>query len=307
MHLLALLPLRLLYGLSDILAFLARRVMRYRLKVVRKNLRNSFPEKSPRELRKIEKAFYRDLTDSIVETIKLLHISDEELKRRVEVSNPDEMERIAAENPFIILYLGHYGNWEWVPATTLSLKSPKIMGSLYKPLRDKLIAPLMMKMRDRLGIRLIPSRQAYRRLLEMKAEGEPFMIGFIADQRPVGGPFNHWTTFLNQPTAFLGGAETIGNRIGAKYLYLEMEKTKRGHYRLTYKEMEPSQTPAEDFPYTRRYFEMLEQTIRREPAYWLWTHNRWKATPSDAVIAHHAPAEKPSGKTSPKAEAEISD
>ena len=29
---------------------------------------------------------------------------------------------------------------------------------------------------------------------------------------------------------------------------------------------------------TRRFFQMLEETIRRNPPYYLWTHNRWKRT-----------------------------
>lgn len=277
LSLLASLPLGLLYGLSDFLAFLAHKVVGYRLKVVRKNLRNSFPEKDEKELRKIEAKFYRHLCDCIVETVKLFHISDDQLRRRVKVTNPEFIAEMASQHQCIILYLGHYANWEWVPALTLDVKNPKIMGSLYKPLRSKISERITKELRNRLRIKLIPTRQAYRDLLKMKADDETFMIGFIADQRPLGQPLNHWTVFLNQDTAFVTGGETIGDRIGAKYLYLDIEKTKRGHYALTFRDMQPVGGINSDYPYTRLFYDMLEQTIRREPAYWLWSHNRWKA------------------------------
>lgn len=285
LKLVAMLPLRLLYSVSDFLSFLAHRVLRYRVKVVRKNLRNSFPEKSDKELRDIEKGFYRHLGDVIVETVKLLHISDRQLKKRVVVTNPEFVERVIAENPSVVLFLGHYANWEWVPITTLWVDSDITMGSLYKPLLSQPMDRLTHTMRDRLHIRLIKSREAYRRLLEMKREGEKFMIGFIADQRPLGQPLHHWTEFLNQPTAFVAGGETIGDRVGAKYVYLEMKKIKRGYYSITFKDMDISPDDTSDFPYTRKFFEMLEETIRQAPSYWLWSHNRWKARPASQLPA----------------------
>lgn len=276
---LATLPLGILYGIGDFLAFVAHRIIHYRVGVVRKNLRNSFPDKDERELRKIESQFYRHLGNVIVETVKLLHISDRQLKRRVKVTNPEFVRKVIDENPSIILFLGHYANWEWVPAATLSVGEGITMGSLYKPLLSKPMDRLIGKIRERLGITLIKSREAYRRLLEMKRDGERFMIGFIADQRPLGQPLHHWTEFMGQPTAFVTGGETIGDRIGAKYLYLDMRRIKRGYYSMTFKEMEISPEDNSDYPYTRLFYRMLEGSIREAPPYWLWSHNRWKAKP----------------------------
>lgn len=277
----ALLPLWLLYLLGDCLTFIAYRLLGYRVDVVRKNLRNSFPEKSERELKTIERDFYRFLGEVIVESVKLTRIRRSNLKRRVRVTNPELVERMAAESPAIILYLGHYCNWEWVPAAILSLHAPRIMGSLYKPLHSAIMDKVMLAIRSRIGIELIPSKTAYRRLLEMKREGESFMIGFIADQRPLGQPLNHWTTFMHQPTAFVTGGETIGTRVGAAFLYLDMRQVKRGFYELTFREMEVSPEDTSEFPYTRLFFRMLEDSIRRAPAFWLWSHNRWKAKPPE--------------------------
>lgn len=275
LHVVALFPLWFLYGCSSALSFVAHRIVRYRLKVVRKNLRNAFPSKSRKELRKIERRFYRHLCDIIIETIKLLHISDSQLEKRLKLENTELIYNIADSNRPIILFLAHYCNWEWVPAVTLTLSRPKKMGALYKPLRNKVMNRVTLRLRSRFDSVCIPVKSAYRTLVEMRRQSPSFMIGFIADQRPLGINIKHWTEFLNQRTSFFAGGETIGDRINARYVYLDMERTGRGRYTMTFKEIKPLED-GEEFPYTRSFFRMLEQTIELRPAFWLWSHNRWK-------------------------------
>lgn len=273
----AMLPLGALYAASDAISFVLHRVIGYRRDVVRKNLRNSFPDKSDKELRRIEREFYRHLCDTIVETVKLLHISDSEIKKRVSVKGESAVfEALKGQHP-VILYLGHFGNWEWVPAMRMVLNEPEIMGALYKPLHNKVADCVTQKIRDRLDIVHIPHNSAYRRLLEMRGASASFMIGFIADQRPLGGNLKHWTTFMGQPTPFMAGAETIGSRVNAHYLYVASEKTRRGHYVLNFQKIEVDPDDKDEFPYTRQFYRLLEESIRKQPEYWLWSHNRWKA------------------------------
>lgn len=278
---LALMPLGLLYGLSDVISFLLHRVIGYRLKVVRKNLRASFPEKTEKELYKIERDFYRHLCDCFAEIVKMLHISDKEVFKRIKLKNEGLVHELLKGGHPIILYLGHFGNWEWVPAMTLMLDEPKKMGALYQPQHDKVMDDLMIKIRSRFNLICIQKSRAYRYLLEMKRETPSFMIGFIADQRPLGSHHKHWTWFLDQPTAYMAGGETIGERVGAHYLYVEARKVKRGHYVLEFKKMEPDPEDKDEFPYTRKYFRMLEESIRENPPFWLWSHNRWKSKPEE--------------------------
>lgn len=280
LHLMALLPLRILYGISYVLAFVAHSVIRYRLKVVRRNLQLCFPEMTPKERKAIERKFYLNLCDVIVETIKLLHISDSQLHRRVELRNTDLVKSIAERGEPIILFLAHFGNWEWVPSLTLQLNEPKEMGALYKPLRNKVMNRVSLRLRARFKSQCIPVKTAYRTVVEMRRQSPSFMIGFIADQRALGVSLKHHTVFFGQETAFYAGGETIGDRVNARYVYLDVERERRGYYTLTFREIDPQEDKSLaqcDFPYTRRYFQMLEQSIRRQPYLWLWSHNRWKA------------------------------
>lgn len=275
----ALLPLSILYLFSDFACFVLHKLVKYRVKVVRKNLRNSFPEKSEKELRKIENKFYQHLCDCFIEAIKLLHISDRQLKKRVQVDGLEILTENAERKQSTIFYLGHYGNWEWVPAITLWFEGDSVLGDLYKPLHNKLMNRVTGRLRSRFSSITIPVRTAYRKLLQLQREVNSVVIGFIADQRPVGQPLNHWLEFLNQPTAVMVGGETIGDRIKADYVYACMQKVKRGHYLLKIQRMEKDKYDDKPYPYTRMFYSMLAESIRNAPPYWLWSHNRWKSTP----------------------------
>lgn len=275
LRLVALMPLRMLYLLSDGIYLLLYRLAGYRRKTVRENLARSFPEKSRKELKEIERRFYHHLCDCIVESIKLLHISDREIDRCVEVENSDLVEQLAADNRPIILFLGHYGNWEWVQAIARHYKRPAVSGEIYRPLHSKAMDRVMQTIRSRFGNLLITQKQAFRTLLRMKQEGTQYIVGFIADQRPNSKSLNHWTSFLHQETAYSAGGDEIGRRIDAHFLYLEVTKPRRGHYRMSFRPIVPDH-PQAPYPYTLQFMKMLEETIRQAPEYWLWSHKRWR-------------------------------
>ena len=132
-----------------------------------------------------------------------------------------------------------------------------------------------LKLRGKFGGESIPMRATLRRIVQLKREQRPTMIGFISDQRPSGRILHHWTDFLGQDTPYVVGGETVGNHVGAKFVYLDVEKTSRGHYRMTFLPVVPDSSDNGPDPYTREFMKMLEKTIYRAPAYWLWSHRRW--------------------------------
>ena len=277
----ALLPLRLLYIASDIIAFMMRRMMRYRRKVVRDNLASCFPEKSHAERAAIEKEFYRSLADNIVETVKLLSISHRAMRRRVVVTNGHLVDEIAATGRPIILYLGHFGNWEWMPAMTYYYSSAILNGHIYKKMHDPAADAVMHRIRSRFPSQGIELKRALREILAMGRKGAPMMVGFISDHRFNNVQRRHSTMFLNHETPYYVGGEAIGSKIGAEFLYLDVEKTGRGHYRLTFVPITPD--PAVENSVTIKYMELMEATIRRQPPYWLWSHRRWLPKPSKDI------------------------
>ncbi len=269
------LPFPVLYAISDFFCFLMHRVAGYRRKVVRKNLRNSFPEKSAAELRSIEDAFYHHLCDCFVETIKLLHVSDDEMNERVKVHGGDLIDELAKDGRSFIFFLGHYGNWEWIQKVMWHYTAKRVNTVIYRPVKDKVFDEVMHVIRSRFNTEQIPQKRAVKTLLRYNSEGNPFVVAFISDQRPNSTHLHHWTTFLNQETPYAVGGEEIGRHVGAHFIYLDIEKPSRGHYDVTFREMAPAEGDHE-YPYTISFLRMLEESIKRNPHCWLWSHNKWK-------------------------------
>jgi len=275
MRLLAGLPLSFLYLLSDIAYPLLYYIIRYRRRLVRENLRYAFPEKSQQELVGIEKAFYRNLCDVFIEAFKCLNITDEEMRRRVEILNTELPERLASEGKNIFMLLGHMGCWEWYQEVGERYSNPRKGAEIYKHIENRYFSSLMHEIRSRWNTTQIEMKQTVRTMLQWNAEGEPFLCGFISDQRP-DTKVKDVVTFLNQQTWYAPGAEELARKVNAELVYLDAEKTSRGHYRLTFKEIKPNEEEnLSRYPLSRCFWRMLEQNICRQPEIWLWSHNRW--------------------------------
>lgn len=281
LHGIARLPFRLLYLLSDLLNFILFKVVRYRLKVVRTNLRNSFPEKSTTELRGIERDFHRWFCDLVLETIKTLTITPAELEQRISVEGTDVLKTCFERGTSVILVMGHWGNWELGGARFSQLPYHKL-NVIYHPLEDPRFDRLFIRMRTRLGNGLYPMKETVKCMLRDK--GQVTATAFIADQTP-SPQHAYWTTFLHQATPVFRGTGTIAKKLDRPVIYLGIDRPSRGRYVMRFELLvpEPGNTTAEHISelHTRR----LEADIRRRPAIWLWTHRRWKHRPPELNTA----------------------
>lgn len=267
------LPLGALYLFADFITPILYYVIKYRRKVVRTNLTTSFPDKELKEIIDIEKKFYLYLADQMVETLKLLHISDEEMRERVKIINYEAINSCLEKGQNVVLLLGHYCNWEWVQEISRYFTPGSFMASIYHPLKSRMWDDLFIDLRKRWGAHIIPMKKAPRVLLDRK--NFPWVCGFIADARPDSHNTDNCLKFLNHDTWFITGPEVIGDKVSAAYFYLEMIKKKRGYYDIIFHPLLPKETN-ENYPNTRMFWAMFEDTINRAPAYWLWSHKRWK-------------------------------
>lgn len=277
---LSLLPFRILYGMADIGYVLLYYIIRYRRGVVRKNLVTAFPEKSIDDIKTIERKFYHWFCDYFLEAIKLLSISEKELRRRFTIINSEEVEQCFQEGQDVAAILGHYCNWEWLSCVGMNLPPERETGLIYHPLRNKTFDYLFRKLRSHeRNSHVIPKKDILRYVVTKKREGVSNICGYISDQGPKWTNIHLWLPFLNHEyTPVFTGGERIMRKMNNAVFYVEMSRPKRGYYTATYKLItrEPNTLPADDI--TRRFFCLLEETIRQEPAFYLWSHNRWKRT-----------------------------
>lgn len=251
-------------------------VGRYRRKVVRENLEKSFPEKTEAERLQIERKFYRYLSDYMLEDLKLLHMSAEDLCQRMIYKNTEQYLELTEKYGGIIVMIPHYANYEWLIGMGSVMKPGDVPVQVYKPLKDKYLNELFKQIRSRFGGYNIPKHSTAREIIKLKREGKNMVVGLITDQWPSGD--RYWTTFLGQETAFLNGAERIAKMMNFPVFYCELTKTRRGYCEAEFKLMTEAPKETVEGEITDMFAHELEQTIRREPAYWLWSHKRWKFT-----------------------------
>jgi KDO2-lipid IV(A) lauroyltransferase len=272
----SLLPFGVLYVLSDFFYFIVHYVLGYRKKVVRENLKNSFPEKTFQERKNIEKKFYRHFCDLIFEGLKLYSMSPDELGKRMQFVGHQAVLSHYDEGRSVMLLASHYGNWEWTSFFSTYLPSDKPVYQVYRKQKSSISDRIIDKLRRRFGARNIEMKSLYRSLIQMKQAGKLGMFGMISDQSPRWHDNLYWTDFLNQPTAMIDGTEQIAQKFNYPVYYCGVRKIKRGYYTCTFLPIctEPKEAPEHEI--TEKYVRLLEKTIQEHPAYWLWSHKRWK-------------------------------
>ena len=276
--LLSLLPLWAHYLISDMMYLVLYRLIKYRQKVVRKNLESAFPEKSADDIRQIERDFYHWFCDYIVETFKMMTISEKEMRRRMVFKGTETIDRLVAEGVSCGVMLGHYCNWEWISTLPLAVSDKGICAELYHPIENPDFNRLFLYIRQRFRSVCIPMEETLRHIVKYQREGRPMVIGYIADQKPNWRTIHYWVDFLNHYTPVFTGSERIIKRTRQAFFYGDVRRIKRGYYECEFKLIERHSEQIPDYDLTQRYMQELERSIRRDPAYWLWSHDRWSRT-----------------------------
>ncbi|MBO0934167.1 lysophospholipid acyltransferase family protein [Fibrella aquatilis] len=272
-RLLAALPFFILYRVADLLYVILTHVIRYRRAVILDNLRQSFPELTESARWRVAKAYYRNISDVIVEIVKLPGLSAHEMRRRVVYTNPEVALDLLASGQTAIVVAPHQCNWEWLPpaAGVYGLT----VDSVYKPLNSPFSERLMRHIRSSFGPYMIPMQRLPRELVLRRQV--PRLIALVADQMPNQPEAAYWTDFLHRDTPFYTGIERLARSLKVPVLYVDMLRVKRGHYTATFSVLaEPPYIDVPEGELIDRYRDRLTATIRHDPANWLWSHKRWK-------------------------------
>jgi len=272
-RLISYLPLWALYILSDFFYLIAYHVIGYRKNIVQKNIEHAFPEKSPQEVKKIMGEFYRNLTDSFAETIKLLTMDKREIQERFKVNNKELLTGLLEKGEIVVGLTSHFFNWEGQSLTAKVCIDPRFE-TVYLKVNNPFFEQLMRAIRSRFGGYLVERSQFQRNFI--KNRNTPRVIGLAADQRPNREDKRYWTTFMNRKTGFFEGAEKLAKRFELATVFSKVEKVKRGHYEFTFLPLSLPPHDNREHSITEKYIQLTEENIRQQPALYLWSHNRWK-------------------------------
>lgn len=269
----SLLPLRVLYAVSDLFSFILYTIFKYRRWVVNENLHNSFQNLSEAEIHRIEKEFYKNLCDTFFETIKLISMSEKKLLAHIQMDQ-EQLQLLQNNDQSFHIYLGHQFNWEWANAfIAAKLKKANVVVA-YKPIKSKGFNDFMLKIRSRFGSKMVSSKNLKK---EMKSyEDKNHILILVADQNPNIPEKSYWTNFMSQRTAFISGSELYSASLKKTILFANLIKTGRGTYTFEIKPMFQFSNNYSVGQVTARFAKNLETAISSHPENYLWSHKRWK-------------------------------
>jgi KDO2-lipid IV(A) lauroyltransferase len=266
-------PFRLLFGFADLVFYIIYYIVGYRKQVVFQNLRNSFPEKSEDDIIAIAKGFYHHLSDMLIESLKAFTMTEDAVVRRYKYNNTAILDELYKKGQSVICIAGHYGNWEWGGLASGTQLMHKPVG-FYKPLSNKYVDAYVQRTRVKGRSKLASVTQTAE---TFKTDyGEPAIFYMVADQSPSSPRLAYWVDFLNQETAALHGPEKYARIYNFPVLFASVKKVKRGYYTVDFKMLEPEPVKTKTGELTGRFMKKLEEVIKANPEYYLWSHRRWK-------------------------------
>ncbi len=266
-------PLVLLYVIADFIYALLSYVFPYRREVVVTNITNSFPEKSAKEIKQITKGFYRFLADLMVETIWNFSLSEKEARKRLHVANPEILDKYYNAGKDVIIVVGHYNSWEFL-LVAFNLMVNHRGAVIYTKLTDKFLDGVFKKFREKFGMKLLNKvevKHAFQEGLD-----KPMAILFGSDQAPASSRRAYWTSFLNQDTSVAIGVEKYAIKYDLPVFFGGLNRVKRGHYSINLELLTEEPLNTKEGEISDLHVKALEKLIQDKPAYWLWSHKRWK-------------------------------
>lgn len=267
------------YIIEELIYFVVYYCVRYRRKLVTKNLKDSFPEKSDKEIAIIRRKFYRNLAEVIVNTVVMARMDEAECKRRMVFTNNDEIVKILGDRNCIAM-TSHLGCWEYYGFWGMWLPN-HILVAVYHKIHNEIINELYKRLRDHERELPVASYDSLRFFIRNREgyEGKRLAFGLISDQNPPRLPDSHWYRFLNRDTLFFEGGEQLATKFGVPVFYVRQHKVRRGYYEASMEMIYDGVEQVEQYEITERYVRLLEEDIKACPEMWVWSHRRWKHRP----------------------------
>ena len=270
----SILPFWLLYLKSDVYYFLTYHVVRYRRKVVRQNLLNSFPEKDAKSIKTIERHFYRNLCDFVVEAPKMMRMGPNGYRKRLTFTNTELIAQLDEKHKNIFFAIPHSGNWEWFGKMIPELSHHKGL-AIYKRVQNTVFERLMLYMRTKgTDLEMVESNSVLRRLAQLR--DNPNAVLMMADQTPHGLESDYWTEFLHQDTCWFTGIERIAKKLDYAIVFVSMKRQGRGRYEVAFELVTDNPKEMGNGEVMEQYVRHVERFIEDNPDNWLWSHRRWK-------------------------------
>ncbi|MRH99573.1 lipid A biosynthesis acyltransferase [Kriegella sp. EG-1] len=271
--LISILPYRIFYLFSDFIYLLVYRIVGYRKKVVHANLSLVFPEKNTKELKRIEKEFYKHMCDMFLEMVKTMNLSKAEVKKRYKIKNIEVIQEIEKEKS-ILIPCSHYANWEWNVSLNLYVKSKGY--AVYQRVSNKYFDKMVKDFRSRWNTTLITRNETVKTVMRNYKQGITSIYGMVSDQSPLVVHAHYWDKFMGITVPIFVGTEALARKMDLAVVFLKVSKVKRGYYEAEFIPITLAGKDTKPNEITKKFIALTEAQIREKPEHYFWTHKRWK-------------------------------
>ncbi len=269
------LPLSVIYLISDFTSFIIHKVFKYRVNIVKNNLKRSSLKIKSDQIQIIVNKFYKYFTDLYFESIKMDSFSKLDFDKRFKVINVDLLNKFYDQGKSVVLMVSHYSGYEWCTGLPYYIKHK--FSAVYTPIKNESINNFMYNSRSRHGLELISRYDAIKEIYKTEAQSiTPHLYGLVADQSPQMRSKNYWSKFLGVKVPIFTGSERIAKKLSLPVVYARMKKIKRGYYSVDFQLIAESPNDYKDYEITEKYLKLVENQLREDPYPYLWTHNRFK-------------------------------
>ncbi|CAM1335041.1 lysophospholipid acyltransferase family protein [Tenacibaculum aestuariivivum] len=268
------LPMKVLYLFSNFFFFILYYIIGYRKKIVTSNLKTAFPTKNETEIKQLTKKFSSHFVDLIFESIKSFSISKKEIDKRYKYLNTDLINKYAKEGRSIVLTGAHQANWEWVFALPPHINI-NCYGA-YTKLQNAYFENVIKKSRRKYGFDGVPTRLFNKKINERQAKGIQSLYILLSDQSPQLARARYWTNFLNENIPVHTGPEILAKKYNLVVINMNTKKIKRGYFETTFELISDTPNDFENYQLTDKFLKITERNIKTQPAFYLWSHKRFK-------------------------------
>ncbi len=269
------LPLSVIYLISDFTSFIIHKVFKYRVNIVKNNLKRSNLKIKSDQIQIIVNKFYKYFTDLYFESIKMDSFSKLDFDKRFKVINIDLLNKFYDEGKSVVLMVSHYSGYEWCTGLPYYIKHK--FSAVYTPIKNESINNFMYNSRSRHGLELISRYDAIKEIYKTEAQSiTPHLYGLVADQSPQMRSKNYWSKFLGVKVPIFTGSERIAKKLSLPVVYARMKKIERGYYSVDFQLIAENPNDYKDYEITEKYLKLVENQLREDPYPYLWTHNRFK-------------------------------
>lgn len=271
----SLLPWDALPALAAWLGPWTQRALKSRQRLVMNNLRHAYPEMGEAELLGISKDFWRNILLTIFQIMKATPPRREWFLKNVTLDNPEVLEQVLRDGHGAILHSGHFANWEFAALSIAAYGYP--VTGLVRTQKNPYINRWYNAIRCCFGSQIITHHQAVRETQEALARNR--LLGILMDHNlHQGGIF---VDFFGRPAATTTLTALLHYRTQSPIVEVYQYRS-QGRLHLRFERYDLPQwnglATRKDRAalLTQWLTSRTEALVRKDPANWLWGHNRWK-------------------------------